>query len=258
MAATTCEVLGNSDMYGLGIRIGFYLQWMSSPAAAWIAPGETSSLRTANAFFVSATFIGLSIETALNHLDVTEIYVILLLAFGAQYSWLIAMLWRVATHFNADWDPTRHMKTPTPSKMFWFLYTIVQIVQIVFQLWFWLYKIPRTDDECARFGFAFFKVRLTSNGFRIFNILLMVVLLVFTVVFFTLHFRQLWRQGRLSQLNNAAPTTIAQVRKKRAREYESLASFRVVLTGCTVVSGRNERRSSASLRRCFGSHQSQW
>ncbi|CAN9432283.1 unnamed protein product [Alternaria sp. RS040] len=74
----SCEVSGTSDMYGLGIRVGFYLQWMSAPAAAWIAPGETSSLRTANAFFVSATFIGLIIETALNHLDVVEIYVILL------------------------------------------------------------------------------------------------------------------------------------------------------------------------------------
>lgn len=129
---TTCEVSGNSDMYGLGIRIGFYLQWMSSPAAAWIAPGETSSLRTANAFFVSATFIGLSIETALDHLDVVEIYVILLLGFGAQYSWLIAILWRVATNFNANWDPTRHMRTPLPSKMFCFFYTTVQIAQIVF------------------------------------------------------------------------------------------------------------------------------
>ncbi|CAN9414488.1 unnamed protein product [Alternaria alternata] len=78
----TCEVSGTSDMYGLGIRVGFYLQWMSSPATAWIAPGETSSLRTANAFFISATFIGLIIETALNHLDVIEIYVILLLGFA--------------------------------------------------------------------------------------------------------------------------------------------------------------------------------
>jgi hypothetical protein len=187
----TCEVSGTSDMYGLGIRVGFYLQWMSSPATAWIAPGETNSLRTANAFFISATFIGLIIETALNHLDVVEIYVILLLGFGAQYSWLITTLWRVATHFNAAWDPTRHMRAPIPSTMYWFLYNTVQIAQIIFQLWFWLYKIPRTNNECARFGFAFFKVKLTSNGFRIFNVVVMVVLLVLMVVFFALHFRQL-------------------------------------------------------------------
>ena len=245
-------------MYGLGIRIGFYLQWMSSPAAAWIAHRETSSLRTANAFFVSATFIGLVIETALNHLDVVEIYVVLLLGFGKQYSMLVAILWRVATRFNAYWDPTRYMRIPPPSKTFWLLNTIVQIAQIVFQLWFWLYKIPRTDNGCARFGFAFFRVRLTSNGFRIFNIVLMVVLLVLTVVFFALHFRQLWREGKLPLLNNPAAMTPSEIREKRAREYESLTSFRVVLTGYTVVSQRNERRSSASLRRCFGSHQSQW
>jgi hypothetical protein len=234
--ATTCEVSGNSDMYGLGIRVGFYLQWMSSPVAAWIAKDETSGLRTANAFFVSATFIGLIIETALNHLDVVEIYVILLLGFGAQYSWLIAILWRVATHFNAYWDPARHMRTPPPSKMFWFLYTIIQIAQIVFQLWFWLYKIPRTDNECARFGFAFFKVRLTNNGFRIFNVVVMVVLLVLTLVFFALHFRQLWREGRLLRWANLATMIQLKAHKKRKQKYESLTSFRVVLTGCKVVS----------------------
>ncbi|RYO54514.1 hypothetical protein AA0116_g10068 [Alternaria tenuissima] len=213
----TCEVSGTSDMYGLGIRVGFYLQWMSSPATAWIAPGETNSLRTANAFFISATFIGLIIETALNHLDVVEIYVILLLGFGAQYSWLITTLWRVATHFNAGWDPTRHMRAPIPSTMYWFLYNTVQIAQIIFQLWFWLYKIPRTNNECARFGFAFFKVKLTSNGFRIFNVVVMVVLLVLMVVFFALHFRQLWREGRLP-LSPLTAMTMSEIQEKREQD----------------------------------------
>jgi hypothetical protein len=242
--ATTCEISGNSDMYGLGIRIGFYLQWLSSPVAAWFAPDETSSLRTANAFFVTATFIGLIIETALNHLDVAEIYIILLLEFGAQYLWLVQILWRVATQFKADWDPTRFMRTPTPTKMFWFSYSLLQVAQIVFQLWFWIYKIPRTENNCQRFGFAFFRVGLTTKGFRILNITLMVALLVLTVVFFALHLRKLWREGKLPLLTNASAMTELDIDYERLKEIMSaydFLKFGIVLTGYTGRSNRNER-----------------
>jgi hypothetical protein len=202
--ATTCEISGNSDMYGLGIRVGFYVQWLSSPIAAWIAPEEASGLRTANAFFVSATFLGLIIETVLNDLDVTEIYIVLLLAFGTQYIFLFVMLWRIVTGFHSRWDPTRFMKTPTPSTTFWLGYSLLQVAELVFQLWFWIYKIPRTDNGCERFGFAFFKVALTSNGFRIFNIILMAALLVLTVVFFILHLQKLWKDDRLGLWTNTS------------------------------------------------------
>ncbi|RMZ67767.1 short-chain dehydrogenase reductase SDR [Pyrenophora seminiperda CCB06] len=74
--APTCHISGNSDMYGLGIRIGFYLQWLSAPIVPLIAPKETSSLQTSHAFFVSITFLGLVIETLLKDLDVVEIYII--------------------------------------------------------------------------------------------------------------------------------------------------------------------------------------
>jgi hypothetical protein len=216
--ATTCEISGNSDMYGLGIRIGFYVQWLSSPISAWIAPEETSGLRTANAFFVSATFLGLIIETALNHLDVAEIYIILLLGFGTQYYWLVGMLWRIVTHYNARYDPTRFSKMPTTSKMFWLFYSLLQVAQIVFQLWFWIHKIPATEKECQRFGFALFKVGLTSSGFRIINIVLMVALLVITVVSFALHLRQLWQKDKFPLLRNPKPLTADEIQKKKDRK----------------------------------------
>jgi hypothetical protein len=326
--AATCEISGNSDMYGLGIRIGFYLQWLSSPVSAWIAEKETSSLRSANALFKTATFIGLIIETVLNHLDVVEIYIILLLGFGTQYYRLIVMLWRIVTHFNAKWDPTRFMRMPTPSKMFWFSNSHLQVAQIIFQLWFWIYKIPRTENKCQRFGFALFRIGLTSSGFRILNIILMVALLVLTVIFFALHLRQLWQRHELPRFFKARCLTRSVVadsletdsededratqatddssrrdpetertprriltyggddteeietgedvfvpslrvpslrvtslrgedeyEEKQDRQYEPLSSFRIVLTGRTVMSQRNKRKPSASLRRHSDLHQ---
>ena len=73
------------------------------------------------------------------------------------------------------------------------MFSFVQVAEVVFQLWFWIYKIPRTGNECERFGFAFLKVGLTSNGFRIFNIVVMTALLVITTVSFAAHLRYLWK-----------------------------------------------------------------
>jgi hypothetical protein len=41
-------------LYGLGIRVGFYLQWYSTILASWIAPSEVPSMRLSNFFFFAA------------------------------------------------------------------------------------------------------------------------------------------------------------------------------------------------------------
>ncbi|KAI5376862.1 hypothetical protein J4E82_004532 [Alternaria postmessia] len=173
-------------MYGLGIRIGSYLQWLSLLIAARYVPSELPGLRTSNAFFTSATFIGLVVETALQDIEITEIYITMLLVFGSQYIWLTAMLWRVFTPSEPE--------SSKSSLMHWFSFGLVQVAQIGFQLWFWIFKVAkfaRRENTCQRFGFGFYKFGLTSDGFRIFNILLKAALLVLTVVLFALYARHL-------------------------------------------------------------------
>lgn len=55
MSNPSCKFKGNADMYGLGIRLAFYLQWLGSIFAAWIARSEVSDLAFSNAVFISAT-----------------------------------------------------------------------------------------------------------------------------------------------------------------------------------------------------------
>ena len=140
---TICELSGNSDMYGLGIRIGSYLQWLSLLIAAHYVPSELPGLRTSNAFFTSATFIGLVVETALQDIEITEIYITMLLVFGSQYIWLTAMLWRVFTPSEPE--------SSKSSLMHWFSFGLVQVAQIGFQLWFWIFKVAkfaRRENTC--------------------------------------------------------------------------------------------------------------
>lgn len=78
-----CDFNGNADMYGLGIRLGYYLQWFGIILASPLAPDEVPNARFALALFISATFQALIIQIVRRNLYIVEIYVVLLLTFGA-------------------------------------------------------------------------------------------------------------------------------------------------------------------------------
>jgi hypothetical protein len=87
----SCGFDGNADMYGVGIRVGFYLQWYSCILASWISRVEVPSMRIANLMFVSATFLAMIIQTFENKIRPVEIYISLLLTFGG-YLYLVRFL----------------------------------------------------------------------------------------------------------------------------------------------------------------------
>lgn len=50
---------GNPDLYGLGIRIGVYLQWYSTLLCITVDPGTSAETYTANALFIFAIMVAL-------------------------------------------------------------------------------------------------------------------------------------------------------------------------------------------------------
>jgi hypothetical protein len=54
-----CGFRGDTDTYGLGIRVGLYLQWITSSIAYYFVPGEAENMRGVNTSFQAATFGGL-------------------------------------------------------------------------------------------------------------------------------------------------------------------------------------------------------
>ncbi|KAE8448815.1 hypothetical protein EG329_008817 [Mollisiaceae sp. DMI_Dod_QoI] len=90
-----CHIDGNSDMYGRGIRIGFYLQWFGSIIASiplpprhsslpiTLAPGESENATFGLVVFIIATFLALLKQA--KELAPVEIYILLLLNFGYHY-----------------------------------------------------------------------------------------------------------------------------------------------------------------------------
>ncbi|KAF2105689.1 hypothetical protein BDV96DRAFT_677116 [Lophiotrema nucula] len=84
--AQPCTFTGNSDLYGLGIRLGVYLQWIASIFAYNCSPAETSSMRGVNTCFQLATAIGLIVMMAQPHDNILalEVFLLLILALGAS------------------------------------------------------------------------------------------------------------------------------------------------------------------------------
>ena len=100
-----CKIKGNSDMYGLGIRLGFYLLWYGAILARWMAPSEIKSVGYTTDVFVAATFLALIILTAedVESLQPVETYIVLLLMFGAYLALVPMYLWRLVTACDPYW-----------------------------------------------------------------------------------------------------------------------------------------------------------
>lgn len=174
-------------MYGLGIRLGFYLQWFSSILANWLVPAksrdhrkehlmkdEIRGLRFSNNVFAAATFLALLILIIgnLSSLQIVEIHLVLLLTFGYSLAFVPIYLWRLLTLCNPNWDPTRWpIIRPSPVETALSFLLIIGVSS--FQLWFWFARVPQLNGQtCQEYGFLLAKVRLNQPAMQVINILL--------------------------------------------------------------------------------------
>ncbi|OAA41516.1 hypothetical protein BBO_05502 [Beauveria brongniartii RCEF 3172] len=60
----SCGYDGNSDLYGVGVRVGLYAQWVATLLSTVFEPRSEAGLRTTNLIIQLAVFIGLCTESA--------------------------------------------------------------------------------------------------------------------------------------------------------------------------------------------------
>lgn len=88
---------GNDDLYGLGIRIGIYLQWVSSLLTSLLLPTGASDYLDTNSIFLFAVFIATATATQRNGgLHPAEAFIMLQLCFGFLLSVLSVSGFRLA------------------------------------------------------------------------------------------------------------------------------------------------------------------
>ncbi|KAH7333171.1 hypothetical protein BKA65DRAFT_507317 [Rhexocercosporidium sp. MPI-PUGE-AT-0058] len=220
-----CTFSGNADMYGLGIRIGFYLQWFGTILATWVARKEVTSMRLSTSFFVAATFLALMIQTDRDNLRPVEIYIVLLLTFGGYLHFVPLYVWRLLVGCDPDLDPTRHPRVRA-GKLFSRLNFFLLVIMCIFQLWFWIGKVPSlARDRCTEFGFLFARVRLNQRGFAVVNVVLYFLLLLFCLGILGITIGKRWgylRRKKVGVLEHR------RVRKTALQELQTFINITVV------------------------------
>jgi len=172
----SCQFPGNSDFYGLGIRLGVYSQWISSLLANVFEAGSIDDNLDTNSIFLFALFVALGVATQQSIVKDSEIVILLQLCFGFIFSILTIWGHRINNH-----------------KRFPFLGSLFRLslstAVCAYSLWFWFLGISNLDSEqCTTFMFLFGKVNATGDS-RVFlklqSIVVFVpygILLIFEVV----------------------------------------------------------------------------
>ncbi|KAF3938004.1 hypothetical protein ABW19_dt0208154 [Dactylella cylindrospora] len=79
-----CFLLGNPNLYPLGLRVGIYLQWFATIFANFFVPSVAASMRGINTLFQLAVFSGLSYSVAnMQDIDGIEVFILLTLCIGS-------------------------------------------------------------------------------------------------------------------------------------------------------------------------------
>jgi hypothetical protein len=171
MAAPGCNFTGNPEMYGLGIRVGFYAHWFGQILASWLARGEFRLLMLSQFFFTGAAFLSIVIQTSQHNLLPVETYIVLLLAFGGYLKVVPLYLWKGFTWCEPRMDPSRYPRAST-GRIFQLMNFSLMVGISVFQLWFWIRRVSAVaSDGCVEFGFFFAQIPLNEKGFVVANIL---------------------------------------------------------------------------------------
>ncbi|KAF2499625.1 hypothetical protein BU16DRAFT_615028 [Lophium mytilinum] len=177
MVASTqpCAFTGNADLYGIGIRTGLYLQWVTTLTTTLYEPKDEEILRVINLLIQSAVFMGLILLTSRNQIEPVEPVISIWLIFGA-----------LSSLSGSGMNPLRHFSG---------LYRVALYTAVAgYACWFWFTGLDGTlqDQRCETV--AFFGRVSISGRFRTFNKVASVVGVCVCAVFMALTARAFFRR----------------------------------------------------------------
>ena len=174
-----CGFSGNPDIYGLGIRIGYYTQALSVWIANFFVLNESKKLRSVNTLFMFALFIGL---IWISH-DPSQTYAIeaFLLVQLLSATWYVGIL-NKSKFSNRNWKFS-------PLRMVIQDLTLLGI--LAYSIWFWWIGLDHMQKTpCGTYIFFLSKVSLYGwyrEGFKV----LSVIAVSFNLIILSGHVAQL-------------------------------------------------------------------
>ncbi|KAI8228128.1 hypothetical protein K4K55_007640 [Colletotrichum sp. SAR 10_96] len=81
----SCQVQGRSDLYGLGLRVAFYIQWFGAIIVEYLEVADLPDIRLIGLLFSAAAFFGLIVKVTVTTLQPADVYIVFLLAMGIWF-----------------------------------------------------------------------------------------------------------------------------------------------------------------------------
>jgi hypothetical protein len=170
----TCTHVGNTDLYGLGIRLGVYLQLFSTLFANHFLPETAQAAWDANAVFLVAIFIAtVKSSTGSNHFAAFEAFIMLQM----QLAFVLAVF--NETHRKGSWHlgfggqaVGRDFSPGHGSQLGHFARTSLTIAIASYQVWYWFVGAYRLDhrSRCTAFVFLFTRISILGRAVIVFKI----------------------------------------------------------------------------------------
>lgn len=176
-----CQVQGKPQLYGLGIRVAFYIQWFGVLVAEYLEFADHSSPRLLGLLLSSAAFLGLVVQLGLQTaLEPADIYIVLLLAAGVFLPLVPLYFWKALTCFNRHWDPFRWTRGST-SPAIKGLHFVLLLGITSLAIWYWTTFLPENDCATYQKGFLFSPVPLGDTAYVASNAIMWIIILVVSV-----------------------------------------------------------------------------
>jgi hypothetical protein len=155
---TTCGFIGDDNTYGFGIRLGLYIQWITSSIAYNFVPEEAPGQRIVNTCFQLANFAGLLFITFTNgsaqpsgNLYAVEAYIVLMFCLcgvftGKPYS-------------STDTSQSQNFALHKASAIGGIIQMVIGAALVYYAIWYvYIGMDLMYHPPCSQYAFLFVKV----------------------------------------------------------------------------------------------------
>lgn len=172
-----CLIAGNPDMYGLGIRVSFYLMWICTLCLGLLEQEHIAILYVGELVLDAAVFLGLVMAASVGHLQAAEVYIVMLLLSTTVYLFFprhaADLVMVICPHLGLRLNKRAHENYVAAAR------SLYGIVIVGLQLWFWISEVDYDGKggSCQQFGFLFGPIDLNNAGLKAMHIIVLILAL---------------------------------------------------------------------------------
>ena len=179
-APKQCSHAGKPDFYGLGIRVGMYLQLITAVLANYLHINAVSDNLSTNAIFLMALFIAMVTATTRADLRAEEVVILLQLCFG----FLLSVLALLGSRTSLSRFEVSHRRSKLPAAASFFRLTLTT-VSCAYAVWFWFLGDAKLNPPgCPAYIFLFTRTSIQGGAgtfYKVQSILILIPLVMLLI-----------------------------------------------------------------------------